>query len=68
MLIPTRKIAVAVRPGLLAKEHKASGTGVTQTVRKGLQLLAASQAYTRLRRFRGKVRFTRTLAELKFDR
>ena len=42
--------------------------GITQTVRTGLQLVAASQAYARLRQLRGKVRFTRTAAELKADR
>ena len=33
-----------------------------------VQLVAASQAYARLRQMRGKVRFSRTLAELKADR
>ena len=63
-----RKITVGIPAELLAKAQKASGTGVTQTVRTGLQLLAASQAYARLRQMRGKVRFSRTLAELKADR
>ncbi len=63
-----RKITVEVPPELLEKAQRASGTGVTQTVRTGLQLVAASQAYARLRGLRGKVRFTRTLAELKSDR
>jgi RNase P/RNase MRP subunit POP5 len=63
-----RKITVEVPPELLAKAQKASGTGITQTVRTGLQLVAASLTYARLRRLRGKVRFTRTLAELKADR
>ena len=44
------------------------GTGITQTVRTGLQLVAASETYARLRQLRGKVRFSRTLAELKTDR
>ncbi len=43
-------------------------SGITQTVRTGLQLVAASRTYARLRRLRGKVRFSRTLAELKADR
>jgi hypothetical protein len=34
----------------------------------GLQLAAASRTYARLRQLRGKVHFTRTLAELKADR
>ena len=65
---PARKITVEVPPELLAKAQRASGGGITQTVRTGLQLVAASQAYARLRQLRGKVRFTRTLAELKADR
>jgi len=57
-----------IPPELLAKAQKASGSGVTQTVRTGLELVASSQAYSRLRELRGKVRFTRTLDELKADR
>jgi hypothetical protein len=64
----TRKITVEVPLELLEKAHRASRSGVTQTVRTGLQLVAASQAYPRLRRLRGKVRFARTLADLKADR
>jgi hypothetical protein len=63
-----RKITVEVPPELLEKAQRASGSGITQTVRTGLQLVAASQAYARLRQLRGKVRFTRTFAELKADR
>ena len=63
-----RKITVEVPLDLLEKAQRASGTGVTQTVRAGLQLVAASRTYARLRRLRGKVRFTRTFAELKADR
>ena len=63
-----RKITVEVPLDLLEKAQRASRTGVTQTVRAGLQLVAASRTYDRLRRLRGKVRFTQTLAELKADR
>ena len=63
-----RKITVEVSEKLLEKAQRASGTGVTQTVRAGLQLVAASRTYSRLRQFRGKVRFSRRLAELKADR
>ena len=63
-----RKITVEVPPELLEKAQRASGSGITQTVRTGLQLVAASHAYARLRQLRGKVRFTRTLAEMKADR
>ena len=63
-----RKITVEVPVGLLERAQRASGSGVTQTVRTGLELLAASRAYDRLRKLRGKVRFTRSLAQLKADR
>jgi len=63
-----RKITVEVAPELLEKAQRACGAGITQTVRTGLRLVAASQTYARLRQLRGKVRFTRTSAELKADR
>jgi hypothetical protein len=63
-----RKITVEVPPDLLEKAQQATGSGITQTVRTGLQLVAASHAYARLRALRGKVRFSRTAAELKEDR
>jgi hypothetical protein len=63
-----RKITVEVPSDLLEKAQEASGTGVTQTVRTGLQLVAASRTYARLRKLRGRVRFSRTAAELKADR
>ena len=63
-----RKITVEVPADLLKKAQRASGSGVTQTVRAGLQLMAASEAYARLLHFRGKVRFSRSVEELKDDR
>ncbi len=63
-----RKITIEVPVDILDKAQQATGSGVTQTVRTGLQLVAASQAYAQLRNLRGKVRFSRTLAELKTDR
>jgi hypothetical protein len=63
-----QKITVEVPAELLQKARQATGTGVTQTIRSGLELLAAAQAYARLRQLRGKVRFSRTVAQLKTDR
>lgn len=63
-----RKITVEIPPELLEKAQQVSGMGITQTVRTGLQLVAASQTYATLRGLRGKVRFSRTAAELKSDR
>jgi hypothetical protein len=63
-----RKITVEIPKELLHKAQQASGSSITQTIRIGLQLLAASKAYDNLRQLRGKVRFSRTLADLKEDR
>jgi hypothetical protein len=67
--MPTpRKVTVEVPPDLLKKAQRASGAGITETIRTGLQLVAASRTYARLRQLRGKVRCSKTLAELKSDR
>jgi hypothetical protein len=63
-----RKITVEIPSDLLEKAQEASGAGITETVRTGLQLLAASGVYADLRKLRGKFRFSRTLAELRDDR
>jgi hypothetical protein len=63
-----RKITVEVPAELLEKAQRASGSGITQTIRAGLQLMAASEAYNRLLQFQGKVRFSRSVEELKDDR
>jgi hypothetical protein len=63
-----RKITVEIPGALLEKAQNVTGSGITQTIRTGLQLLAASQAYDRLLQLRGKVRFGRTFKELKEDR
>jgi hypothetical protein len=63
-----RKITIEVPRELLERAQQASGAGITQTVRTGLELVAASSTYARLRQLRGKVRFSRSLADLKADR
>ncbi len=63
-----RKITVELPEDLLEKAQRASGAGITQTIRTGLQLVAASGAYARLLQMQGKVRFSKTVAELKADR
>ena len=63
-----RKITLEVPAELLERAQRASGKGITETVRTGLQLVAASEAYDRIRELRGKVKFSLSLAELKDDR
>ena len=64
----SRKITVEVPLELLERAQRASGSGITETVRVGLQLVAASHAYAQVRQLRGKVRFIRSLEELQADR
>lgn len=65
---PARKITIEIPEELLEKAQKATGSGITQTVRTGLQLVAASETYDRLLELRGKVKFSLTWEELKDDR
>jgi hypothetical protein len=64
----TRKITVEVPEQLLEKAQKQSRDGVTATVRQGLELLAAGEAYEQLARMRGKVRFSIDLETMRKDR
>jgi hypothetical protein len=62
---PERKITVYVDRDLLTRAQKATRTGITETVRRGLALLAASEAYDQLLKMRGKVKFSINLNELR---
>ena len=62
-----RKITLELSEDLLRKAQKSTGEGVTATVRRGLELLAASTTYAELRKLRGKVKFSIKLKELRND-
>ncbi len=64
----TQKITVEVSPELLARARAASGENVTATVRLGLKLVAAGEAFRGLRARRGKVRSWPKLDALRADR
>jgi hypothetical protein len=64
----TRKITVEVPEELLERALASSGEGITETVRRGLTLVAAGRAYEGLRGLRGKVRFGLDLEALREDR
>jgi hypothetical protein len=64
----TRKITVEIPEDLLERALASSGEGITQTVRRGLTLVAAGRAYEDLRGLRGKVRFGLDLEALREDR
>ncbi len=63
-----KKITVHVQEELLKKAQKSTGQGITETIRRGLQLVAASESYEALRRLRGKVKFSVDLKSLREDR
>jgi hypothetical protein len=63
-----KKITVHVPEELLLKAQKSTGQGITETIRRGLQLVAASESYEGLRRLRGKVKFSIDLKSLRDDR
>jgi hypothetical protein len=65
---PMRKITVLVKSDLLATAQRVARAGISETVRKGLELLAGSDVYDRLLKMRGKVKFSVDLRELREDR
>lgn len=62
-----KKLTIQVPEELLERATAASGQGITPTIRRGLELMAASGAYGKLRRLKGKVKFHVKLAELRED-
>ena len=53
---------------LLDRALKASGEGITPTLRKGLELIAARDAYSSLLKLKGKLNLKIDLAESRRDR
>lgn len=62
-----RKVTVMLPKDLVDRATKASGLGITATIRKGLQAVAASNAYRHILRRRGKVHFSIGVDELRRD-
>lgn len=62
-----KKLTIQVPEELLERATAASGQGITPTIRRGLELMAASGAYAKLRRLKGKVKFHIKLTELRED-
>lgn len=63
-----QKITLEVPRELLERAQSASGAGISETVRTGLQLLAAEDAYAGLRKMRGKLKLAISWQDLKDDR
>ena len=62
-----KKITLEVPDDVLRKATAVTGEGITPTIRKGLELVAASGAYAKLRSLKGKIQFRVKLAELRED-
>ena len=60
-----QKVTVNLPTDLLQKAKKSSGKGTTETIREGLKLVAAQNAYRRLEELRGKVPHLMDYDELK---
>ncbi len=63
-----RKVTMELPVDLIEIAQKSTGEGLTQTVRKGLELLAAQNAYDGLRKLRGKLDLKLDLSSLRKDR
>jgi post-segregation antitoxin (ccd killing protein) len=66
--MPSQKVTVHVDRDLLRRARERTRQGVTATIRHGLELVAASEAYEQLRALRGKVSFSLDLKKLREDR
>jgi len=67
-MLETQKITAHLPKGLLKKARKATGAGITETLREGLELLARQQAYKNLLALQGKLDLGIDLKALREDR
>jgi hypothetical protein len=63
-----RKVTVEVPADLLRKAQRSTGEGITATIRRGLELVAASRTCEELRKLKGKVQLSIDWRELREDR
>jgi hypothetical protein len=68
MATTTKKVTVHLPEDLLARAQRSSGKGLTETIRDGLKLIAAGDAYRTLGRLRGKVKFSVNPGRIREDR
>lgn len=62
-----RKITIHVPEDLLRRAQEATGEGITPTIRRALEVVAAGRAYDELRRLRGRVHLAVSTKELRED-
>ena len=64
----TTKVTVELPVDLLERARKSTGEGITGTIKRGLELVAASRAQDELRALRGKVKLSIDLAASRADK
>jgi hypothetical protein len=62
-----QKVTVMLPRDLVKRAKQASGLGITPAIRKGLETIAATEAYEELLKLRGKVKFSIDLNDLRRD-
>ena len=68
MATKLKKLTLQVPDELLSRATQATGEGITPTIRRGLELVAASGAYQNLRSLKGKVKLNLDLKKLRRDK
>jgi hypothetical protein len=63
-----RKVTVHLPKDLLVQAQRASGQGITETLRQGLRLVAAGETFRRVSMLRGRVKFSTDVRQLREDR
>jgi hypothetical protein len=63
----TQKVTVILPVELIRKATRASKSGLTPTIRQGLESLVTANAYRQLRQVRGTQKFTINLKRLRRD-
>ena len=62
-----QKVTVMLPRDLVERAKRVTGLGLTPMLRQGLEAVAATHAYEKLRQLRGKVKFSIDLKELRRD-
>ncbi|HYM12130.1 MAG TPA: hypothetical protein VEU62_15450 [Bryobacterales bacterium] len=62
-----QKVTVLLPKELVRRATRASGAGLTPTIREGLEAVVRSHAYRRLRQMRGRLRLSLDVRELRRD-
>ena len=63
-----RKVTVHLPGDLLDRAQRATGQGITETIRQGLRLVSARETFLRLAKLRGSVKFSIDARRLREDR